>query len=217
MRFQAVIFDMDGTLIETERMVIESGLDAMAALRLPPRRDLLESLVGTITRDAAPLFEEAYGAGFSMDALEEEWDRSLAARIARGIPLRPGASALLAHLDRLNLPRALATNSRTSAAHDHLGRAGIAGFFAEPHIHGRDRVKNPKPAPDLFLHAAEVLSVDPASCLVFEDSDPGATGAVAAGMTCVLVPDQRPPQFAGPHIRAGSLLEGARLAGLIDE
>lgn len=215
MRFQAVIFDMDGTLIETERMVIDSGLDAMVALRLPPRRDLLESLVGTITRDAEPLFHEAYGAGFSMKALEEEWDRSLAARIAHGIPLRPGVNALLSQLDELGLPRALATNSRTQVAHDHLARAGIAGFFAESHIHGRDHVANPKPAPDLFLHAASVLGVDPAACLVFEDSDPGATGAVAAGMTCVLVPDQTAPQFAGPHIRAGSLLEGARLAGLI--
>ncbi len=215
MRWQAVIFDMDGTLLETERMVIASGLDAMAALKLPARRDLLESLVGTITRDAAHLFEDAYGAGFSMDDLEAEWDRSLARRLAQGIPLRPGASALLAHLDQIGLPRALATNSRTRAAHDHLAKAGIAGFFAEHHIHGRDRVALPKPAPDLFLHAAEGLGIAPAQCLVFEDSDPGATGAVAAGMTCVLVPDQRPPAFAGPHIRATSLIEGARIAGLM--
>ncbi|MBW7921891.1 MAG: HAD family phosphatase [Rubellimicrobium sp.] len=215
MRFQAVIFDMDGTLLETEAMVIASGLDAMAALDLAPRRDLLESLVGTITRDAAPVFEAVYGAGFSMQALEAEWDRSLAARIARGIPLRPGASALLAHLDRIGMKRALATNSRTVAAHDHLARAGIRGFFADEHIHGRDRVEHPKPAPDLFLHAAETLGVDPDDCVVFEDSDPGATGAVAAGMTCVLVPDQRPPAFSGPHVRAASLLEGARAVGIM--
>lgn len=215
MRFQAVIFDMDGTLLETEAMVIASGLDAMEALELPPRRDLLESLVGTITRDAAPMFEEAYGAGFSMDALEAEWDRSLADRLAQGIPLRPGASALLAHLDHIAMPRALATNSRTAAAHQHLARAGIAGFFAEHHIHGRDRVTHPKPAPDLFLHAAEGLGIAPEDCLVFEDSDPGAIGAVAAGMTCVLVPDQRAPSFDGPHVRASSLLEGARIVGLM--
>lgn len=216
MRWKAVIFDMDGTLLETELMVIEAGLEAMASLRLAPRRDLLESLVGIVTAEAAPMFQEAYGPGFSMAELEEHWDRHLARRFDSKIPLRPGVDRLLAHLDELRLPRALATNSRTEVAHSHLRNAGIVSYFKTRHVHGRDHVTHPKPAPDLFLHAAEGLGIAPEDCLVFEDSDPGATGAVAAGMTCVLVPDQRMPQFSGPHLRAPDILSGARLAGLME-
>lgn len=216
MRWKAVIFDMDGTLLETEFMVIEAGLKAMASMQLEPRRDLLESLVGIVTADAAPIFREIYGPGFSMQELERHWDHHLAGKFDADIPLRPGVDQLFAHLETLGMPRALATNSRTTVAHNHLAKAGIAAFFEHRHIHGRDHVAHPKPAPDLFLHAARVLGVAPADCLVFEDSDPGATGAVAAGMTCVLVPDQREPHFAGPHMRAPDLISGARLAGLME-
>lgn len=216
MRWKAVIFDMDGTLLETELMVIEAGLEALTSLGLPPRRDLLESLVGLVTAQAAPIFEDAYGPDFSMQELEKHWDRHLAGRFNSRIPLRPGVERLLARLDELRLPRALATNSRTAVAHNHLQKAGIASFFDTRHVHGRDHVASPKPAPDLFLHAARGLGIAPEDCLVFEDSDPGATGAVAAGMTCILVPDQREPHFTGPHLRAPDIISGARLAGLME-
>jgi HAD superfamily hydrolase (TIGR01509 family) len=215
MRYDAVIFDMDGTLLETERMVVDSALAAFRAMGLPERRDLLESMVGTVG-DPSATFRAAFGPAFDPVAFDAHWQVAFDSALAAGIPLRPGVTDLFAHLDAIAMPRALATNSRTTAAHDHLARAGIVHHFDPAHIHGRDRVTRPKPAPDLFLHAARTLGADPTRCLVFEDSDPGALGALAAGMTVVLVPDQRIPGDIGVHHIADSLISGARAAGLMD-
>jgi HAD superfamily hydrolase (TIGR01509 family) len=215
MRYDAVIFDLDGTLIETERLVIDAGMLAFARMGLPPRRDVLQSIVGHTGAEGEVLLRAAFGQDFDLKAFEAALDEAYPAMLAQGIPLRPGVTDLLDHLDSIAMPRAVATNSRTAHAHENLATAGIAAYFAPHHIHGRDRVRQPKPAPDLFLHAAAVLNVDPARCLVFEDSDPGTIAAHAAGMVVVQVPDQRPAGTRLAHILADTMLDGARTAGLI--
>ena len=215
MRYDAVIFDLDGTLLETERLVIEAGLAAFRQLGLPSRLDVLTGMIGHVGDDAMATFHAAFGPAFDPAAFKSTWQDQVDRAFAAGIPLRPGVTDLLNHLDAIAMPRAIATNSRTAPATVNLTTAGIAGFFDPAHIHGRDRVTNPKPAPDLFLHAALGLSVDPARCLVFEDSDPGTAAALAAGMTVVHVPDQRAPATQDAHYIADSLLAGARAAGLM--
>ncbi|MBM1222094.1 HAD family phosphatase [Ponticoccus sp. SC2-23] len=214
-RFGAVIFDLDGTLLDTEALMIESGLAALVALDLPPRRDVLQSLVGIASDQGEGILRAAFGASFDLPAMEVHWQTEMDSRLAAGIPLRPGVDALLDHLDRLSLPRAVATNSQTSWAVTNLDRAGIGHRFERHFLFGRDRVDAPKPAPDLFLHAARALGQPPARCLVFEDSDTGVAAALAAGMTVVQVPDQRPPATEDAHLVAASLIEGARGIGLI--
>jgi HAD superfamily hydrolase (TIGR01509 family) len=215
MGFRAVIFDLDGTLVDSERRTLDAGVAALADMGLPPARDILSALVGTVGDDSAAILRAAYGAGFDLAAFDAAWARRAAAATAPLDP-RPGAHALLALLEMRGLPRAVATNSRTAHGRDSLTLAGLARYFDADHIHGRDRVARPKPAPDLFLHAAAGLGADPAACLVFEDSDTGVAAALAAGMTVVHVPDQRPPARFDAHHHAASLLEGARAAGLID-
>jgi len=216
MPFDAVIFDLDGTLLETERLIVTAGLTAFRRMGLPERLDILTSMVGSVGDNGEAAMRAAFGAAFDPVVFESHWQEAVDASFAAGIPLRPGVTDLLAHLDAIAMPRAVATNSRTPAAHKHLAEAGILHHFDLAHIHGRDRVARPKPAPDLFLHAARTLGADPARCLVFEDSDPGALGALAAGMTVVLVPDQRVPGDIGVHHIADSLIAGARAAGLMD-
>jgi HAD superfamily hydrolase (TIGR01509 family) len=215
MPFDAVIFDLDGTLLETERLVVGAGLTAFRRMGLPERLDLLTAMVGTVGDDAEAAMRAAFGAAFDRRVFDGHWQEAVDAAFAAGIPLRPGVTDLLEHLDVIAMPRAVATNSRTAAARRNMATAGIAHRFDPAHVHGRDRVERPKPAPDLFLHAARGLGADPARCLVFEDSDPGAEAALAAGMTVVLVPDQRAPGPVAVHHVAHSLMAGARAAGLL--
>jgi HAD superfamily hydrolase (TIGR01509 family) len=216
MRFAAVIFDLDGTLVDSERVILDAGMAALARLGHDPRREVLAALVGTVGDASREVLRSAYGAGFDHDAFDAAWARAADAAWTGRLDTRPGAADLLGHLAALGIPRAVATNSRTATAHESLTAAGLAQFFHRDHVHGRDMVARPKPAPDLFLRAARGLGADPARCLVFEDSDTGVAAALEAGMTVVHVPDQRPPASRAAHHHAATLLDGARTAGLID-
>lgn len=212
--FHAVLFDMDGTLLDTERLMIDAGMLALTQLGLPPRREVLVSLVGVANADGIGLLHAAFGPDFDVAAFDAAHHAAVRTAYDGGIPLRPGAEALLTHLRGTAMPIALATNARTPAARQAMAAAGIDHHFG-PHLYGRDLVTRPKPAPDVFLHAAAALGADPARCLVFEDSDAGTIAARAAGMTVVQVPDMRPPGTDHAHLIADSLLYGARHFGIL--
>jgi HAD superfamily hydrolase (TIGR01509 family) len=216
MRFDAVIFDLDGTLVDSERVILDAGMAALASLGHTPRRQVLAALVGTVGDASRAVLTAHYGPGFDHAAFDAAWARAADAAWTGQLDTRPGAHDLLGHLDARNIPRAVATNSLTATAHDSLTAADLARFFHRDHVHGRDTVTRPKPAPDLFLRAAAGLKADPARCLVFEDSDTGVAAALQAGMTVVHIPDQRPPATRAAQHHAPSLLDGARAAGLID-
>jgi len=216
MRYAAVIFDLDGTLVDSERVILDAGMVALASLGHTPSREVLASLVGTVGDESADVLQSAYGSGFDAAAFDKAWAQAMDQAWTGALDPRPGAPDLLALLDRRGLPRAVATNSRTVTAHESLAAAGLAAYFHADHVHGRDRVARPTPAPDLFLHAALALGADPAACLVFEDSCTGVAAALEAGMTVVHVPDQRLPAVRLAHHHANTLIDGARAAGLID-
>jgi HAD superfamily hydrolase (TIGR01509 family) len=108
-----------------------------------------------------------------------------------GITFMPGLLELLAWLEGEAIPKAVATSTRRSRARTKLESTGVLARFAV--LVGGDEIAHGKPAPDIFLEAAARLDVTPTRCMVLEDSEPGMRGALAAGMTPVMVPDLLPP------------------------
>ncbi len=211
MPFAAAIFDLDGTLIDTERLILEAGLEALAGLGHDIDRAFMLSLIGVAEAEGRLRLERRLGPAADFAELDRAWGAAVRARYAAGIPVKPGAAEVLAAL--AHLPRAVATNSATENALRKLTQTGLAAHFA--HVVGFDAVERPKPAPDVFVEAARRIGAQPGDCVAFEDSDTGVAAALAAGMTVVQVPDLHATGEAGAHHVAESLLAGARAAGLI--
>lgn len=213
-RFAGVIFDLDGTLIGTERLIVDTCLQTLTDFGHPVSRDFLTTLVGLSEVEGFVRICAHIGVALDAKTFNAAWSRANQAAYANGIPLMPGVAELLARLKTAGIPVAVATNSSTAGAWRKLRLAGLADAFV--HVVGYDAVPNAKPAPDVFLAAAALLGVPPAACLAFEDSDPGVIAALAAGMTVVHVPDMAVPTQHGAHVRAASLLDGAMAAGVFD-
>jgi HAD superfamily hydrolase (TIGR01509 family) len=212
--FDAVIFDLDGTLIDTETLCNETGVEACQNLGYPVSMAFFETLAGIHDLERARLIGREVGAEIDTARFYAEWDRLCAIRFQAGIPLKPGAVELLTRLAGLDLPMAVATSSRRQPAMDKITMAGLAPWFRT--VVTFDDVTAAKPAPDPYLLAAGRLATPPSRCIAFEDSETGARSAFAAGLTVVQIPDIHPTDGQHAHHVAPSLLAGARMAGLID-
>lgn len=215
-RFSAAIFDLDGTLIDTERLLIDTCLETLLEHGHAVPREVILSMVGVSHSEGQNRLSRYLGNRIDIHAFDRSWEAATLQRYATGIPPMPGAGQLLLRLADAAIPRAVATNSATASARKKLTNAGLHGHFHIDHVVGYDAVAQPKPAPDVFLAAARRLGVAPERCVAFEDSATGVAAALAAGMTVVHVPDMAPAGDNGAHHRAASILEGARACGLID-
>ena len=213
-RYDAVVFDLDGTLVDTELLCNAAGAEACATLGFPVSLAFFESLAGIDDRNRARLIEEHTGKTVELRGFLAEWDRLCSLRYQEDVPLKPGAVALLEALNAAGMPVALATSSRQGPAEEKLAAIGLGHHFHT--VVTFDDVAAPKPAPDPYLLAAQRLGVPPARCLAFEDSETGARSAHAAGMTVVQVPDLHATRGAHAHHVAATLLEGAAMAGLLE-
>ena len=186
---KAVIFDVDGTLLDTERIYMQAWKDAAAELGYEITDELLRKTRAINVKEAARIFESEIGNGFSYDKTRAVRVRIAEEIIHRESPiLKPGVTELLAFLQRKDIRLSVASSTNLKGTQAHLAESGILDPFEV--VVGGDMVTKGKPNPDIFLKAAELLHLAPQECIVVEDSPAGIRAAHAAGMKAVLVPDQ---------------------------
>jgi len=184
----AVIFDMDGLLLDTETLAARAWRDCAAAQGVAFDDALALRLVGRNFADCSALVRAHYADPYPVDGVLGGWHAAYDAIVERdGIALKRGVHEVLDWLDEARLPRAVATSTRRERARTKLDDAGLLRRIDA--LVGGDEVRHGKPAPDLPLEAARRIAVRPAQCVVLEDSEPGVRAALAAGMRVFMVPD----------------------------
>ena len=173
-------------MIDSERVSIACWSEASAAMGIALPDGFFLQMVGLGDRDCERLLLQ-HVAEARIASLFSNCHDLYEARTQAGLPLRPGILELLDLLKTHGVPRAVATSTRQPRANRKLGASGLLPYF-DAVVTSSD-VQHPKPAPDIYLLAAQQLGKDPARCLALEDSPAGTRAAVAAGMTAIQVPD----------------------------
>lgn len=187
----AVVFDMDGLLIDTETLWRDGMIGEAEALGLDLPLEAFKRLIGSPAARTRQMLLEHFGADFDVDGYLDGARRRFDGALDFETLLKAGVTELLDQLDALGLPRAIATSSGPEAVRRHLEPIGLLARFQA--VISRDRYAEAKPAPDAFLTAAAALGVAPEACLALEDSHTGVRAAHAAGMMTVMVPDLLEP------------------------
>ena len=186
MNYHAAIFDMDGLLLDTERVCMRIFKEACATLELPFYEDIYLSIIGRNPAGIEQIFRLAYEADY--EHLHDEWRKNYNAVVKhQAIPVKPGVIELLKWLKSKNIPTAVATSTVNDVAKKKLALAGLDQYF--DCLTTGCEVKHGKPDPEIYLLAASRLDVDPTLCLAFEDSNNGVRSAFAAGMITYQIPD----------------------------
>ena len=181
----AVLWDMDGTLVDTEQYWMKAQEELVAAWGGEWTHDDGLTLVGSGLWHAARIFQSR-GVHLTEDEIIGHLTDRVLEQIDRyGPPWRPGARELLSELREAGVPTALVTMSVRRMAEHIAGQLGFDGFDT---VVSGDDVTHAKPHPEAYLVAAERLGVDPADCVAIEDSAPGSASAVAAGAIVIAVP-----------------------------
>jgi beta-phosphoglucomutase-like phosphatase (HAD superfamily) len=190
-RPSAVIFDMDGLLFDTEALWQDALLSAAAEAGHEIPDEVFNQSIGVRRSQCRGLFLSHFGDDFLFDDFHANWRRHFWLIAENKLARKPGVAELLEVLDRLRLPRAIATSSARTTVEHHLSSHGLMERFDQTVCRGD--YENGKPAPDAFLKAAERLRVEARLCLALEDSHIGVRSASAAGMMTVMVPDLLEP------------------------
>ena len=188
----AFVFDLDGVIFDSERAVFNEWKLISEKYGFPNLEEPYMKCIGVNAATCRQIFLDYYGGDFPYDEYCDERRKNFKEKYGHGkLPLKPGVRELLERLKRKGFKVAIASSTRTQTVREEIRDAGLPDYFDE--IVGGDMVERSKPAPDIFLKAAEVLGAQPENCCVIEDSFNGIRAACAAGMFPVMVPDMLPP------------------------
>lgn len=183
-----VIFDKDGTILDTEPIHLRVWVDYLNERGYPATDEILKRCIGLNYPSMDELLKNYFGDGFNIfehiipvNEIVREYE------LKNGIPVKPGFDKLISYLKSKNMKIAVATSSMKEEAEFSLTLSKVRSHFNV--IVGGDQIENGKPAPDIFLKAAQLTNSTPDECLVIEDSENGVKAALAAGMKCIYIPD----------------------------
>ncbi len=187
----AVIFDMDGTIFDTERLVLDCWEQVGERHGIPGIREVFMRCIGTNKVRTEEIVHERYGKDFPYQKFSEESSVLFHEMTDEaGIPVKSGAVELLKYLSENQVPLGLASSTRVAAVTQELQAAGLYDYFQV--VVGGDLLKNSKPAPDIYLMTCERMGVSPENTYAIEDSYNGIRSAHSAGMRPIMVPDLSP-------------------------
>ncbi len=205
----AVLWDMDGTLVDTEPYWLQAESDLVhGAGGVWTPEDGLQLIGSGLERSA--LILQSRGVELTVEEVIATLTDRVREQIGASVPWRPGALELLREIRDAGIPTALVTMSRRDMALDIVAALGFEGFDL---VVAGNEVANAKPHPEPYLTAAERLGVDVTSCVALEDSEPGVASAVAAGATVFALPMHVPLPPSPAYLLRESMV-GLRLADL---
>ncbi|MGN0578931.1 MAG: HAD family hydrolase [Ruminiclostridium sp.] len=201
-----VIFDKDGTVVDTEPLHLKMWVSALKERGYPATDEILKECIGLNYPSMDTLLKGYFGESFDIwehyeyvNLLVKEYE------LENGIPVKKGFTELSDYLISRGIRSVVATSSMHEEAQFCLKQAGIGDRF--DFIVGGDEIENGKPAPDIFLKAAEKAGASPDECVIFEDSSNGVRAALAAGIKCFYIPDMKEiePELQSRTIKLASL------------
>ncbi len=207
--FAAAIFDMDGLLLDSERLALKTFQTTCSHFELGDLTDLFTQCIGTNSKLGESILKTGLNGVVDYRDFSSTWDKHYKSVTEKTpIPLKDGVKELLQYIQSLEVPMAVATSTATGHAETKLRFSGILDYF--DFIIGGDQVTQSKPDPEIYLKAASRLNTSPSKCIAFEDSTNGVKAAVAAGMTIIQIPDLVQPDkdlLTLGHIVLDSLTE----------
>lgn len=195
MEFTGAIFDMDGVLFDTERTYQETWHEIAAERGIELDDSFLKAITGTSGAHMYRVLEKYYQASDG-SVLAEECMGRVRKKLSVHVPVKEGVREILEFFKKKEMRIAVASSSLAPQIEANLQKAGIRNYFSE--IVSGTEVEHGKPAPDIFLRAAERIGCMPQECFVFEDSENGVKAGYAAGCATIMVPDLIEPS---PELR----------------
>lgn len=185
---QAVIFDLDGTLVDSMWMWRDIDIEYLGRFGIPLPPTLQKDISGMSFTETAVYFKETFGIPDSLEEIKRTWNEMAFYKYTHEVLLKPGALAFLRRLKALGIRTGIATSNSKELVEAVVESLHISEYLDE--IHTSCEVAKGKPAPDIYLLVAECLKAEPSRCLVFEDIPEGILAGVRAGMKTCAVEDE---------------------------
>lgn len=194
-KIRGILFDMDGVVLDTEKLYTRFWQEAAHALGYPMTREQALGMRSLNRGAGVAKMRSYFGDDVDFDAIRAKRMQLMDAFVEKeGVEIKPGIFELLEYLEQKGIKKAIATSSPSDRARLYLDSVGLADSF--DNIISGYMVEKGKPEPDIFLYAAKSLLLRPEECLVIEDSPTGILAAYRAGCIPVMVPDQDEPDDA---------------------